>query len=51
MTSYIAHTMITRAFFTVGILSLLTGQFILSTTLFGMASLAANIRQAKPQRI
>ena len=41
--------LITGLFFTAGILSLVTSQFILSTALFGMACLAkaSNIRPAK----
>lgn len=40
--------LITGLFFTAGILNFVSGQFILSTTLFGMASLASNIQPAKP---
>lgn len=41
----------TGLFFTAGILGFVLGQFILSTMLFGMASLASNIQAAKLVRI
>ncbi|MCQ8182597.1 hypothetical protein NP603_15855 [Methylomonas sp. SURF-1] len=34
-----------------GVLSFVSGQFILSTMLFGTASLTANLQAAKPVRI
>ena len=43
--------LITGVFFTAGILSFVTGQFIFSTTLFGMAALTSNIQKVKPVRI
>lgn len=39
--------LITALFFTMGLFSLVSGQPILSTTLFGMACLASNVRPAK----
>lgn len=44
------HRVATSLFFSAGILGLLSGQFILSTMLFGMASLTANLPLAKPVR-
>jgi len=46
-------SLITSAFFTAGFLSFVSGQTILSTTLFGAACLASNIKtvKAKPVRI
>ncbi|WP_197488498.1 MULTISPECIES: hypothetical protein [Methylomonas] len=41
----------TGLFFIGGVLSFVSGQFILSTMLFGTASLTANLRPAKPVRI
>lgn len=41
----------TGLFFVTGILSFLSGQFILSTMLFGTASLTANLQTAKPVRV
>lgn len=43
--------LITGLFFVAGIFSLVSGQFILSTTLFGTACLTSNIKPAKPARI
>lgn len=49
-----SHTLyrdvITGLLFIAGILGFVSGQFILSTMLFGMASLASNIQPAKPVR-
>jgi len=42
---------VTGLFFAVGIFSFVSGQFILSTMLFGMASLATNLQTSKPARI
>jgi hypothetical protein len=41
----------TGLFFVAGILSFMSGQFILSTLLFGTASLASNLNLAMPARI
>ncbi|MGZ0077421.1 hypothetical protein U737_00505 [Methylomonas sp. LW13] len=38
-------------FFVTGVLSFVSGQFILSTLLFGSASLASNLNQATPARV
>jgi len=38
-------------FFVTGVLSFVSGQFILSTLLFGSASLASNLNQATPAHI
>lgn len=40
----------TGLFFTVGILSFMSGQFVLSTLFFGSASLSSNLEFAKPVR-
>ncbi|MBD9355476.1 hypothetical protein [Methylomonas albis] len=42
---------VTGLFFTVGIFSFMSGQFVLSTMLFGAASLFSNLNVAKPIRI
>ncbi|TCV82606.1 MULTISPECIES: hypothetical protein [Methylomonas] len=39
------------AFFVIGMLSFMSGQFILSTLLFGAASLASNLNLAMPAHI
>jgi hypothetical protein len=41
----------TGLFFVIGVLSFMSGQFILSTMLFGAASLASNLNLAMPARI
>jgi hypothetical protein len=41
----------TGLFFVSGVLSFISGQFILSTLLFGAASLASNLNPATPARI
>lgn len=41
----------TGLFFVAGILSFVSGQFILSNMLFGTASLTANLQTAKPVRV
>lgn len=41
----------TGLFFVTGALSFMSGQFILSTLLFGAASLASNLNPATPARI
>ncbi|WP_446809298.1 hypothetical protein ACH50O_18905 [Methylomonas sp. 2BW1-5-20] len=41
----------TGLFFVTGMLSFMSGQFILSTLLFGAASLASNLNPATPARI
>ncbi|MGR8931324.1 MAG: hypothetical protein ACU836_11830 [Gammaproteobacteria bacterium] len=46
----LARNLMTGAFFIAGILSFVSREFILSTTLFGMSALANNIRSAKPSR-
>ncbi|WP_197492629.1 hypothetical protein [Methylomonas methanica] len=38
-------------FFVTGVLSFVSGQFILSTLLFGSASLTSNLNQATPAHI
>ncbi|MDD2758714.1 MAG: hypothetical protein PHH11_00310 [Methylomonas sp.] len=50
-THTVTGNLITGLFFAAGIFSFVSGQFILSTTLLGMASLIANIYSAKPARI
>jgi len=41
----------TGLFFVTGVLSFMSGQFIMSTLLFGVASLASNMNVAMPARI
>ncbi|WP_197492638.1 hypothetical protein [Methylomonas methanica] len=41
----------TGLFFVTGVLSFMSGQFILSTLLFGAASLASNLNVVMPARI
>jgi hypothetical protein len=41
----------TALFFGAGILGFVSGQFILSTLLFGMSSVVSNIQPAKPVRV
>jgi hypothetical protein len=41
----------TGLFFVTGMLSFMSGQFILSTLLFGAASLASNLNPVTPARI
>lgn len=41
----------TGMFFVIGMLSFMSGQFILSTLLFGAASLASNLNLAMPAHI
>lgn len=43
--------MLTGLFFVTGMLSFMSGQFILSTLLFGAASLTSNLNRATPARI
>ena len=47
----LAGNRMTSLFFTAGVLSFVSGQFILSTTLFGMAYLATNIKAAKAKTV
>ncbi|WFP51940.1 hypothetical protein PL263_07875 [Methylomonas sp. EFPC3] len=42
---------VTGLFFTTGIFSFMSGEFVLSTLLFGAASLASNLSVVKPIRI
>lgn len=54
MTSHVLKgKLLAGVFFSVGVLSIVLGQFVLSTTLFGLACLATNIQpvKAKPVRI
>jgi hypothetical protein len=49
-TTTLYRDIITGLFFAAGIVGFAFGQFILSSMLFGMASLASNIQPAKPMR-
>ena len=42
---------VTGLFFSTGIFCFMSGQFVLSTMLFGAASLSSNLDVAKPVRI
>lgn len=50
-TRTLARDLTIAIFFFAGLLCFVSGQFILSTTLFGVASLASNIQPAKTVRI
>jgi len=50
-THSLTSNLTTSSLYTAGLLSFVTGQFILSTTLFGMACLATNIKSAKAKPI
>lgn len=47
----LASNIVIGIFLITGMLSLVSGQFILSTNLFGMACLALNIQSSKPKRM
>jgi|GEM_PF-917819 len=50
-TNTLYRDVMTGLFFGAGILGFVSGQFILSTLLFGMASVISNIQPAKPVRV
>ena len=50
-THTLQRDVVTGLFFVAGIFGFVSGEFIVSTMLFGMASLTSNLQTAKPVRI